>query len=941
MSLNKIFIKGAKEHNLKNIDLEIPRNKLVVITGLSGSGKSSLAFDTIYAEGQRRYVESLSAYARQFLNQMQKPQVDYIEGLSPAIAIEQKGVSKNPRSTVGTITEIYDYLRLLFARIGKVYCYRCHNLISKQSSQEIIEKVKNLPLNTKIQILAPIARGKKGEFKQILENIKKEGYVRIRLDKKIYDLDEEIVIDKNKKHDLEVVVDRLIIKDDLGHRLADSIETAIKFGSGVVKILLNKNKELLFSESFACVNCGVSIEEISPRIFSFNSPHGACPDCNGLGSKMEIDPELVIPNKNKSIYEGAIKPWGYPSSANWEMFKSLANHYNFDLHSPFKNLPKKAQEVILYGSGKEAIEFSFQVSSIFHKFKRPFEGIMNNLKRRYKETKSEYIRNEISKFIGNYPCPQCHGARLKKESLSIKIDELSINDITKMSIERAYHFFKNLFLDKKDSLIAQQILKEITSRLTFMINVGLSYLTLDRQATTLSGGESQRIRLATQVGSGLVGVLYVLDEPSIGLHQRDNRRLIDTLISLRDLGNTLIIVEHDEATIRTADYIIDLGPEAGEAGGYLVACGNLKEIINKKESLTGSYLRGDLRIPVPDKRKKPKKNYFIEIIGAKEHNLKSIDVKIHLGLFTCITGLSGSGKSTLIEETLYPALQKYLYKASVKPGNHKAIKGFHNIDKVIDINQSPIGRTPRSNPATYTGTFTYIRDFFAKLPESKIRGYNSGRFSFNVKGGRCEACEGDGVIKMEMHFLPDVYITCEVCKGKRYNQETLDIKYRSKNISDVLNMSVNEALEFFKNIPPIKRKLTTLKDVGLGYIKLGQSATTLSGGEAQRIKLSTELSKKCTGKTLYLLDEPTTGLHFADIQNLLNILLRLRDSGNTIVVVEHNLDVIKTADYIIDLGPEGGDKGGYIVAEGAPEEISKNNNSYTGAFLKEILSKTN
>ncbi|MDI6786293.1 MAG: excinuclease ABC subunit UvrA [bacterium] len=937
MSLNKIIIKGAKEHNLKNIDLEIPRNKLVVITGLSGSGKSSLAFDTIYAEGQRRYVESLSAYARQFLNQMQKPNVDYIEGLSPTIAIEQKGVSKNPRSTVGTITEIYDYLRLLFARIGKAYCYKCHNLISKQSTQEIIEKVKTFPLGTKIQILAPIAKGKKGEFKQILESIKKEGYVRIRLDKKIYDLDEEVVIDKNKKHDLEVVVDRLIIKDTVDHRLADSIETAIKLGSGIIKILLNKDKELMFSESFACINCGISIEEISPRMFSFNSPYGACPNCNGLGSKIEIDPDLIIPDKNKSIYEGAIKPWGYPSSANWEMLKSLANHYNFDLHSPFKDLPNRAQEVVLYGSGNEDIEFSFQVSNIFHKFRRPFEGIINNLKRRHKETKSEYIRNDISKFMGNYPCTHCHGARLRKESLAIKINGLSINDTTKMSIERAHHFFKYLSLSKKDSTIAHQILKEITSRLTFMINVGLSYLTLDRQSNTLSGGESQRIRLATQVGSGLVGVLYVLDEPSIGLHQKDNRRLISTLTSLRDLGNTLIVVEHDETTIRTADYIIDLGPKAGDAGGFLVACGSLRKIINKKESLTGSYLRGDLKIPVPKKRKKPKINYFIEIIRAKENNLKSINVKIPLGLFTCITGLSGSGKSTLIEETLYPALQKYLYNSSVKPGKHELIKGFHNIDKVIDIDQSPIGRTPRSNPATYTGVFIYIRDFFAKLPESKIRGYKPGRFSFNVKGGRCEACEGDGIIKIEMHFLPDVYISCEICKGKRYNQETLEVKYKGKNISDVLNMSVNEALEFYKNIPSIKRKLITLKDVGLGYIKLGQSATTLSGGEAQRVKLSTELSKKYTGKTLYLLDEPTTGLHFADIQNLLNILLRLRNSGNTIVVVEHNLDVIKTADHIIDLGPEGGDNGGNIVAEGTPEKVSQNNNSYTGQFLKEVL----
>jgi len=937
VSLDKIIIKGAKEHNLKNIDLEIPRHKLVVITGLSGSGKSSLAFDTIYAESQRRYLESLSTYARQFLNQIEKPHVDYIEGLSPAIAIEQKGTSKNPRSTVATITEIYDYLRLLFARLGKVYCYHCSTLITKQTTQEIIEKVRKLPLGSKIQILAPIVKGKKGEFRQLLEDIKKKGFVRVRLDQEVYDLDEEIVIDKNKKHNLEVVVDRLIVKEDLGHRLADSIEIAAKLGQGVVKIWLNKEEELVFSEKFACLNCGINLEELSPRMFSFNSPYGACPNCNGLGSKMEIDPDLVIPDKNKSIYEGAIKPWGYPSSGNWEMLKCLSKHYNFDLYAPFKSISERVQEVILYGSAKEMVDFSFQVHDGYHKFKKPFEGVISNLKRRYKETKSEYNREEISRFIGNYPCDVCQGTRLKKESLAVKINGLSICEITKMSIEEANHFFTNLPLEEKDKLIAQQILKEILSRLNFIINVGLSYLTLDRQATTLSGGESQRIRLATQVGSGLVGVLYVLDEPSIGLHQRDNRRLIDTLISLRDLGNTLIIVEHDEITIKTADFILDLGPGAGEAGGYLIASGSLKEIMDNKDSLTGSYLRGDLKIPIPSKRKKPEEGYLIELIGARENNLKSINVKISLGLFVCITGVSGSGKSTLIEETLFPILQRNFYKTLVKPGKYDQIKGLSQIDKVIDISQAPIGRTPRSNPATYTGVFTYIREFFSNLPESKVRGYNPGRFSFNVRGGRCEACQGDGIIKIEMNFLPDVYVPCDVCKGKRYNNETLEVFYKGKNISDILNMSVQEALEFFKNISQIKRKLASLKEVGLNYIRLGQSATTLSGGEAQRVKLSTELSRSSTGKTLYLLDEPTTGLHFADIQNLLNVLLRLRDKGNTIVVIEHNLDVIKTADYIIDLGPEGVEKGGEIVAEGSPEEVCKNSNSYTGQYLKEIL----
>ncbi|MDI6734577.1 MAG: excinuclease ABC subunit UvrA [bacterium] len=926
-----IFIKGAREHNLKNIDVQIPRNKLVVITGLSGSGKSSLAFDTIYAEGQRRYVESLSAYARQFLGQMEKPDVDYIEGLSPAIAIEQRTASKNPRSTVGTATEIYDYLRLMFARIGQPHCYKCGKPLTKQTVDEIVNQLMNLPEKTRIQILAPIVRGRKGEYQEILSTIRKEGFVRARVDKKVYALEEEIKLDKNKKHNIEVVVDRLVLKAERG-RLADSIETAFKLSTGIVFIEVDEKEDLIFSAELACLYCGISYEEISPRMFSFNSPYGACPTCKGLGVKLEIDPELVVPNKNLSVYNGAIRPWGIPWEGLQRILERLARRYNFRLDVPFKDLKKEHQQLLLYGTQGEYYRTRYKTQ-----YFGEYEGVIPALERRFKETDSEMSRDEISEFMTKQYCPTCDGARLKKESLAVIIQDMSIGQVSKLSIKKAYEFFQNLKLTEKETLIAHQILKELKRRLEFLINVGVDYLTLDRAAGTLAGGEAQRIQLATQIGSGLMGVLYILDEPSIGLHQRDNKRLLDTLCCLRDLGNTLIVVEHDEATIRMADYVLDLGPGAGEKGGFIVAQGTPSEIIDNNDSLTGKYLKGDLRIPIPKNRLKPKSK-FIEVRGAAEHNLKNINVKIPIGLLTCITGVSGSGKSTLISEILYPALRQHLLRSHAKPGKHKGIVGLNHLDKVINIDQSPIGRTPRSNPTTYTGTFTHIRDFFSLFPEAKMRGYKPGRFSFNVKGGRCEACQGDGIIKIEMHFLPDVYIPCEVCKGKRYNRETLEIKYKGKNIADVLDMTVDEASGFFANIPLIKRKLETISDVGLGYIKLGQSATTLSGGEAQRIKLSAELSKRATGKTLYLLDEPTTGLHFADIHKLLDVLMRLRDAGNTIVIIEHNLDVIKTADYIIDLGPEGGDAGGEIVAVGSPEEVSRNKNSYTGQILASDLS---
>ena len=946
MDNKKIIIKGAKEHNLKNIDLEIPRDKLVVITGLSGSGKSSLAFDTIYAEGQRRYVESLSAYARQFLEQMEKPDVEYIEGLSPAISIEQKTTSKNPRSTVGTVTEIYDYLRLLYARIGKVYCYKCGREIASQTVQQIVDRVKTLPEKSRIQILSPIVRDRKGEYKREFENMQRQGFVRIRVDGKMREITEKIELDKNKKHTIEVVVDRIIIKEGVERRLADSIELALKMADGIVVVTVDNKEELLFSEKFACLYCGISYPDFTPRMFSFNSPHGACSECDGLGMDMNIDPDLVVPDNEKSLREGAIKPWEKKTSVYfYQMLQCLAEHYNFSLDTPFKNLDlsqkvligdKKLQNIILYGSGTEQIRFFYERDNRRHFYKAEFEGVIPNLERRYRETDSEYMREEIHQYMSMTPCPLCKGARLKPESLSVKVGEKSIIEFTALSIKEAMGFLDSLSLTEQEYTIARRILKEIKERLGFMKDVGLDYLTLDRTSATLSGGEGQRIRLATQIGSSLMGVLYILDEPSIGLHQRDNKRLLDTLIRLRDIGNTVIVVEHDRDTILLADYIIDLGPGAGIHGGSVVACGSPKEILSDKASLTGRYLSNALSIPVPGKRRNGNSDH-LKILGASQNNLKNIDVSIPLGLFTCITGVSGSGKSTLVIDILYKALAQVFWKSTEKPGRFSGIKGIEFIDKVIDIDQSPIGRTQRSNPATYTGVFNLIRDLFAQLPESRKRGYKAGRFSFNVKGGRCEACAGDGIIKIEMHFLPDIYVTCEVCKGKRFNRETLDIQYKGKNIADVLDMTVSEALIFFENIPSIKSKLQTVSDVGLDYIKLGQAATTLSGGEAQRVKLSKELSKRSTGRTLYILDEPTTVLHFADIQKLLDVLNRLTDAGNTVVVIEHNLDVIKTADYIIDLGPEGGDAGGEIVAIGTPEEVAENPKSYTGQFLKNVL----
>ena len=934
-----LIIRGAREHNLKNIDLDIPRNKLVVITGLSGSGKSSLAFDTIYAEGQRRYVESLSAYARQFLGLMEKPDVDVIEGLSPAIAIEQRSAAKNPRSTVGTVTEIYDYLRLLYARIGIPYCYNCGRRIEKQTVEQIVDSVLKLKTGTRIQILAPVVRGRKGEYREVFEQIRRDGYIRVRVDGKILDVDQPIRIEKNKKHNIEVVVDRLVVDPQIAARLADSLETALKLSSGIVIVAIPGGEERLYSEHFACVHCGISYEEPSPRMFSFNSPYGACPVCNGLGSIMKVDPELVVPDPNKSLIEGAIAPWaGFREGWYFTRLRAVANAYGFSMATPFKDLTPEQQNVILYGSGDRELRFEYQSANRKAEgvFINRFEGVINNLERRYRQTTSQGVRNWIERFMNVLPCPECKGARLKKESLSVKVGGKSIYDVTRLSIKQAIHFFNSLKLTEREEIIAHQILKEIKTRLRFLINVGLDYLTLDRAAGTLSGGEAQRIRLATQIGSKLVGVLYILDEPSIGLHQRDNKRLLDTLITLRDLGNTVLVVEHDRATITAADFVVDLGPGAGEHGGEVVAKGTPEEIQKVKKSITGQYLAGIRSIPVPKSRRKPDGRFLI-LRGASGNNLKHIDVKIPLGLFVCITGVSGSGKSTLINETLFPILLRQFYHGKASPLPYKDIQGIEYLDKVIDINQSPIGRTPRSNPATYTGVFTYIRSLFAQLPEAKIRGYRPGRFSFNVKGGRCEACEGDGIIKIEMHFLPDVYVPCEVCKGKRYNRETLEIKYKGKSIADVLDMTVEEALNFFSRIPTIKRKLQTLYDVGLGYIHLGQPATTLSGGEAQRVKLSTELSKVSTGRTLYILDEPTTGLHFEDIKMLLSVLNRLVEKGNTVVVIEHNPDVIKTADWIIDLGPEGGDDGGRVVATGPPEKIAQVEKSYTGQFLRQEL----
>ncbi|HQE65867.1 MAG TPA: excinuclease ABC subunit UvrA, partial [Bacillota bacterium] len=938
MAKDKIIIKGAREHNLKNIDVEIPRDKFVVITGLSGSGKSSLAFDTIYAEGQRRYVESLSAYARQFLGQMEKPDLDYIEGLSPAISIDQKTTNRNPRSTVGTVTEIYDYLRLLYARIGTPHCHVCGKEISQQTVDQMVDYINSLEPGTRIQLLAPVIQGKKGEHQKLLEEIKKSGYVRARIDGEIADLNEEIKLEKNKKHTIEVIVDRIIVKEGANKRLTDSLETVLKLSGGTVLLDIIGKEERLFSQNFACVECGISIEDPAPRMFSFNSPFGKCPVCDGLGELRRIDPDLVIPDKTKSVMEGAIEPWKNLDESSWyyNVFYAAAKHYGFSLDTPICDLDEKAVQILLYGNGGEKIKVKYQREYGSGEVMMAFEGVVNNLERRYLETKSNYMRYEIENFMSSVPCPECKGARLKKESLAVTVGGLSIAELCSMSVYKIMEFLRNLKLTEKQKIISKLVLKELHERLEFLVTVGLEYLTLSRAAGTLSGGEAQRIRLATQIGSSLVGVLYILDEPSIGLHQRDNGKLLKALRNLTDLGNTLLVVEHDEETMHAADYIIDMGPGAGVHGGEIVAAGSLDTILACEESVTGQYLSGKKQIPIPQERRKPN-GKWIEIKGARENNLKDLDVNIPLGVFTCITGVSGSGKSTLINEILYKELSHRLYGSKLRAGEHKWIKGIEHIDKVIDIDQSPIGRTPRSNPATYTGAFDIIREVFAATPEAKMKGYNNGRFSFNVKGGRCEACKGDGIIKIEMQFLPDVYVPCEVCKGKRYNRETLEVRYKGRNISEVLNMTVEDALEFFKNIPRVQKKLQTLFDVGLGYIKLGQPSTELSGGEAQRIKLAYELSKRSTGKTVYILDEPTTGLHIADIHKLLGILDRLVDTGNSIIVIEHNLDVIKRADYIIDLGPEGGDRGGTIIAQGTPEEICKVDASYTGQFLKKIL----
>ena len=940
---DKIVIKGAKEHNLKNINLEIPRDKLVVITGLSGSGKSSLAFDTLYAEGQRRYVESLSSYARQFLGLMEKPDVESIEGLSPAISIDQKTTSKNPRSTVGTVTEIYDYIRLLYARVGVPYCPNCGKKIEKQSIDQIVDNVMKLDEGTRIQVLAPVVRSRKGEYTKLFEDLQKDGFARVRVDGDIYELTdiENIKLDKNKKHEIEIVVDRLVIKPEITARLTESIEVALKHADNLVLIDVVGNKTILYSCNYACPDCGFSFPELTPRMFSFNNPYGACPKCSGIGYLMKMDEDLIIPDKNKTLYDG-VKAFGSSTMKKGDTmarmyFESIGKHYGVDIkNKKIKDLPRDFLDKILYGTGDEEIDFEYSSYAGTRKFTAPFEGVIPTLERRHNETKSQGMRDFYEMYMSNMHCDECNGARLKKEILCIKIGGKNINELTDMSIRHIQEFLRNLELTDSQKIIAEMILKEVDARLQFLIDVGLEYLTLSRSAGTLSGGEAQRIRLATQIGSGLTGVLYILDEPSIGLHQRDNDKLIATLKKLRDLGNTLIVVEHDEDTMYSADQIIDIGPGAGVHGGNVMAQGTAEEIKQVKGSITGDYLSGRKQIHVPSKRRKGNKK-CIEVVGATENNLKNISVKFPLGVFTCVTGVSGSGKSTLVNEVLYKNIAQQLNGASEKPGKCKQIKGLDNIDKIINIDQSPIGRTPRSNPATYTGAFDLIRDIFAGTNEAKMRGYEKGRFSFNVSGGRCESCNGDGVHKIEMHFLPDVYVPCEVCKGKRYNRETLEVKYKGKNIADVLDMTVEEALDFFENIPKIKQKIQTLYDVGLGYIKLGQPSTTLSGGEAQRVKLATELSKRATGKTLYILDEPTTGLHIADVHRLVDILQRLVETGNSIIVIEHNLDLIKTADHIIDLGPEGGDAGGEVVAVGTPEQICRNEKSYTGKFLKKYL----
>jgi len=932
--MDKIIVKGAREHNLKNIDVELPRNKMVVITGPSGSGKSTLAFDTIYAEGQRRYVESLSSYARQFLELMEKPDVDYIEGLSPAISIEQKAISKNPRSTVGTVTEIYDYLRLLFARIGHVYCYGCGKEITSQHAPQIVDSIIAMGPGAKLTILAPIVRGRKGEYRKEIDDLRKQGFTKIKLNGTIVDLSEEIVLDKNKKHEIDVVIDRITIRDGIERRLFEAVELALHKAGGIIKVETEK-EVLIFSEKFACPDCGISYPEIAPRMFSFNNPYGACPTCNGLGVKEYFDPTLIVPNQDLSLRDGAVLPWSEKNPVHFLPFlEALVNHYKIDFRKPFKNLPKAVQDAILFGSNGEEITFHVDRGSRRDFVKRVFPGVIKELQDDW-EKAPPWEKDKLERFINLIPCPTCNGARLKKEMLWVKINDLNIDQIAQMTLSRCRQFFIEIALADKDKEIARTILKEISARLQFLIDVGLDYITLSRNSATLSSGESQRIRLATQIGSGLTGVLYVLDEPSIGLHQRDNERLLATLRRLRDLDNTVIVVEHDHDAIVSSDYVIDLGPGAGENGGYLVFQGTPKELCNHDESITGMYISDRLRIEIPPGRRKPRG--FLKIKGARANNLKNINVDIPLGVFTCITGVSGSGKSTLIVDTLSPLLKQKLYKSKDRAGETDGITGFEAVDRVIDINQSPIGRTPRSNPATYTGLFTYIRELFAKLPESRIRGYKEGRFSFNVKGGRCESCSGEGFVKIEMQFLPDIYIVCDICKGKRYNRDTLEVRYKGKNIADALEMTVTQAMEFFDALPHIKNKLKVLNEVGLGYIRLGQAATTLSGGEAQRIKLSRELSKRDTGKTLYILDEPTTGLHFADIDKLLHVLFELVAKGNTIVVIEHNMDVIKCADYVVDLGPEGGDKGGSVVAKGKPEDLSRVAASYTGIFLKRYL----
>jgi excinuclease ABC subunit A len=934
-----IVVRGAREHNLKDIDVRLPRNRLIVMTGLSGSGKSSLAFDTIYAEGQRRYVESLSAYARQFLGQLDKPDVDHIDGLSPAISIDQKGASKNPRSTVGTITEIYDYLRLLYARIGKAHCPSCRKPVERQTSQQIIERIWELGPGTRLSILAPLVRGRKGEYGRLLADVRRKGFSRVRVDGSLYELDEEIRLERYQRHDIEVIVDRLVLKNGAQTRLAGSLETALELGGGMVIISLEEEEDKYFSEHFSCPECDISLPELEPRIFSFNSPYGACSECSGLGFHQVIDPDLVVPNPSLSLEEGAIAPWPGNNTYSFRLLEALAEKYEFSIKTPFEELPPHIQNKILYGDDREKIYVRYRDR---HGYKRSFfahfEGVLNTLERRYQETSSEYSRARIAQYMSLKPCQTCGGARLKPASLAVTVGGLNIHQLTQLSIKECMNFLKGLKLTSSEEAISRRIMKELGSRLAFLVDVGLDYLSLDRTAATLAGGEAQRIRLATQIGSGLVGVLYILDEPSIGLHQRDNRRLITTLEELRDMGNTLIVVEHDEAIIRSADYIVDIGPGAGEHGGEIVYSGDLEGLLRSRKSITAQYLRGDRRIAIPEKRRSPKGKSLI-VRDAHEHNLKEIDVEIPLGLLVCVTGVSGSGKSTLVHDVLYRGLARRLYRSKIPPGRHAAIEGLEHIDKVINIDQSPIGRTPRSNPATYTGVFDHIRGLFAETTESKIRGYKPGRFSFNVRGGRCESCRGEGTIRIEMHFLPDVYIPCEVCKGKRYNNETLEISYKGRNISEVLDMSVEEALGFFQSIPNIRKRLQTMYDVGLGYIKLGQPAPTLSGGEAQRVKLSSELNKKATGRTIYLLDEPTTGLHFDDVSKLLAMLQALVSSGNTVVIIEHNLEVVKCADWVIDLGPEGGEDGGYIVAEGTPEEIAMASFSYTGKYLQPLLGR--